>query len=66
MNATNYKNQLNLRHEPRQFSSRDLAFSAANRSQKTAWVMLGDNEKFWVVCPADAAKLERMGYEYAK
>ena len=28
-------------------------------------IMLGDDERFWVVTPADAARLERQGYEFA-
>jgi hypothetical protein len=29
------------------------------------WVMLGDDGKFWVTTPANCARLERMGYEWA-
>jgi hypothetical protein len=41
------------------------AESFAYRAIKPLRVMLGDDETFWVVCPADAARLERAGYEYA-
>lgn len=41
------------------------ARSAASHGVKPLRVMLGDDERFWVVTPADAQRLERMGYEYA-
>lgn len=47
------------------YNDRDLAFQSAAHGVKPLWVMLGDDEKFWVVTPADAARMERMGYEYA-
>jgi hypothetical protein len=47
------------------FVERANAFGFAARPVKTLWVMLGDDERYWVVTPADAARLEAMGYEYA-
>jgi len=47
------------------FKSRELAFSFAYRAAKPMRVMLGDDERYWVVTPADASRLERWGYEYA-
>jgi hypothetical protein len=47
------------------FVERANAFGFATRAVKTLWVMLGDDERYWVVTPADAARLEAMGYEYA-
>lgn len=47
------------------FTRRDLAFSFAHRAEKTLWVMLGDDGRFWVTTPANCARLERMGYEWA-
>ncbi|SNX54868.1 hypothetical protein [Thermoanaerobacterium sp. RBIITD] len=48
------------------FESRELAFSFANRCIKSMAVMLGDDENFWVVTLADAAVLEKAGYEWVK
>jgi hypothetical protein len=47
------------------FIERGHAFGFAQRGTKPLRVMLGDDERFWVVTPADAARLERGGYEYA-
>lgn len=47
------------------FTRRDLAFSFAAREGKAMWVMLGDDDRFWVATPATCACLEKMGYEYA-
>ena len=47
------------------FVERANAFGFAAHAVKTLWVMLGDDERYWVVTPADAARLEAMGYEYA-
>jgi hypothetical protein len=41
------------------------ARSWVDHGVKPQRIMLGDDEKFWVVCPADAARLERAGCEYA-
>lgn len=46
------------------FTSLALAQSFADRKQGRA-VMLGDDERFWVVSMADAQRLERQGYEWA-
>lgn len=48
------------------FQSRKNAFSFANRCLVPMWVLLGDDEMFWVVTPAKAAKLFRQGYESAR
>lgn len=55
---------LNLKYEPVAYRSRELALSAAWR-QKAGTVMLGENDRYLVVCLADAAKMEKAGYEYA-
>ena len=47
------------------YNDRDLAFAAAAHAVKTLWVMLGDDGKFWVTTPANCARLERMGYDWA-
>jgi hypothetical protein len=52
---------MKFRHEPAKFQNPNLARSCAYRSGMR--VVLGDDGTFWVVCPADAATLERNGYE---
>ena len=47
------------------FASRAQAFDYAARPGRRMWVMLGDDQRFWVARPADCAQLERAGYEYA-
>ena len=54
------------KNKPAEFNSRKLAFSSLDHYVKPARVMLGDNGKYWVVSPADAARLEKAGYEYAE
>lgn len=43
----------------------ESARSAAACCVKPMWVMLGENGKFWLATPADCARLERAGYEFA-
>lgn len=43
-----------------------MAFNSLKHSLKPQRVILGDDMKFWVVCPADAERLYRAGYEYAE
>ena len=57
--------RLNLRHEPARFTKREAAFRWSNHTTKMSQVILGCDLKYWVVCPADAARLYKMGYEYA-
>lgn len=47
------------------FLSRKHAFSFANNSYKPLRVILGDDDRFWVVTPAYAECLCKAGYEYA-
>jgi hypothetical protein len=54
-----------LRYEPAKFVDRGLAFKNAASCIKPHRVMLGDDMRYWVVCPADAQRLERQGIEYA-
>jgi len=54
---------LGLKYTPDVFRDEANAFSAAARA-KARTVMLGENA-FWVVCLADAARLEKAGFEYA-
>ena len=59
------KTTLGLRNNVDIFNNRENAFGWASRSIKGQIVMLGDNNKFWVVCFADANKLSKLGYEFA-
>jgi hypothetical protein len=61
--ATKTQAALGLRYTPEVFRDGALAFSAAARS-KACTVMLGE-DAFWVVCLADAERLENAGFEYA-
>ena len=47
------------------FIDRDLALRCAARGPKRSAVMLGDDGRYWVVTPADASRMERMGFEWA-
>ena len=47
------------------FSNRNLAQSFAYRTDNLV-IFHGDDGKFWVVTPAQAAKLERQGYEWVR
>ena len=49
-----------------EFTNRSCAFSFVDHAIKPLWVILGDNGRFWVVRPSDAARLLRVGYELAK
>ncbi len=61
---TTTKDAYGLRYEPRKFLDRDRAFSCAARTKGDV-VMLGDDGRYWIVCMADAARLERAGIEWA-
>ena len=54
---------LGLRYRPSVIRSEASAFAIANRTASHA-VMLGEGA-YWVVCLADAARLEKAGFEYA-
>lgn len=47
----------------RQYNNRELAFNAAYNSNGR--VILGDNNKYWVVSPRDAETLIKQGYQIA-
>lgn len=59
------KTAYGLKYEPAKYRDRALAFASLRHAAKPMRVMLGDDQRFWVVCPADAARLERQGIEYA-
>lgn len=62
---TQIKSTYNLKYSPDVFTTREAAFRSADRSVKMAIVILGENEKFWVVCMADAQRLVKQGFEPA-
>jgi len=64
--AKNIKDTYNLRYKPSIISRLDLAVKNAERCIKPHIVMLGDNGKYWVVCPSDAERLRKNGYEDAQ
>lgn len=47
------------------FRQSEPAFSFADRATKSMLVVLGDDERYWVVTMADAERLIRAGYEAA-
>jgi len=59
------KKQLGLRREPDMVSNGENAISYSRTCIKAKMVILGDDCKFWVCCPADASRLNKLGYEYA-
>ena len=63
--AKQVKEIYSLRHRPTIISDRTAAFAWAAGMIKLHFVILGDDCKFWVVCPADASRLIKVGYEYA-
>jgi hypothetical protein len=69
MNPATYAKTLKAackpRHTPYVFSSLERARSFASHAVKPMWVVLADYPTAVVVCPADAARLERAGYEIA-
>jgi len=53
-------------YKPYRFRDLGSAASFQARCIRPMRIMLGDDEMFWVVTPADAARLERQGFEYAE
>jgi hypothetical protein len=54
---------LGLKYTPEVFRDEANAFRATAR-ERAMVVMLGE-DAFWVVCPADSARLADAGFEYA-
>ncbi|MCC6906302.1 MAG: hypothetical protein IT430_00045 [Phycisphaerales bacterium] len=61
--AISAQGALGLKYRPTVIRDEAIAFSIAARTRAGA-VMLGEGA-FWVVCLADATRLERAGYEWA-
>jgi len=53
------------KNAPIKFNSLALANNFANNAIKSMAVMMGDDNRFWVVTMADASRLEKAGYEWA-
>lgn len=54
---------MKLRHKIDEFSTLEGAKRWANNCNKLHLVVLGDNDKFWVVCGSDFQTLIKNGYE---
>lgn len=59
------KNIPGLLNQPYRFQSPFAAYRFAANATKPMSIILGDCPEFWVVSPADAEGLVKMGYEYA-
>ena len=60
------KKELGLRYEPTAFINPASAREFAATCIKKCWVvMLGLENRFWVVCFADASRLQKAGFEFA-
>jgi len=54
-----------MKTPPFKFTIQTAAWSFADRCHKPHRVILGDDQQFWVVTPAEASRLVKAGYEYA-
>ena len=54
-----------IRQRAGRFVSRELAITHSATTHKPTRVMLGDDGRYWVVTPADAEAMDRMGFEHA-
>ena len=63
--AHTVRNALALAYAPEVFRDAAAAFRTADRWVKPGAVILGDDGQYWVVCLADAQRLESAGYEWA-
>ena len=53
------------KNAPIKFTSLANANNFVNNAIKAMAVMMGDDNRFWVVTMADAQRLEKAGYEWA-
>ena len=53
------------KNAPIKFTSLANANNFVNNAIKAMAVMIGDDNRFWVVTMADAQRLEKAGYEWA-
>lgn len=63
MNAKEYKSNYSLRYTPDIFKSLENAKSFSSHAVKTQWVVMGFVGQYLVVCPADAQRLIKNGFE---
>ncbi len=61
--ANKTRDALGLKYRPVIIRNRETAFSIAARTRGEC-VMLGEGA-FWLVCLADAERLQKAGFEYA-
>lgn len=47
------------------YSTLGIAKESLKSAVKPMRIMMGDDNKFWVVTPADAERMHRLGFEYA-
>ena len=47
------------------FTTREHAFSFVDHASERLYIVLGDDGRYWVTTPAQAARLVRAGYELA-
>lgn len=64
--AKEIQKKLGLKHQPDIYQNRENAFSSLKHYVKLHIVMLGTDLQYWVVCPADAQRLYKQGFEYAE
>lgn len=65
MNTQQIKNAFGLKSQPSIFVNRENAFGWANLSAQASVVILGLDQRFWVVSGRDAKTLVNQGFEYA-
>jgi hypothetical protein len=57
------KKHFGLRHEPHRFRDLGLAQSFVKSARSSNCIVMGNHPELWVVVPADATKLVKLGYE---
>jgi len=62
MNPTNPLDNIQIH----KFNALETAQTFAGRAKRKMMVLLGDDEKFWVVAASVAERLVAAGYEYAE
>ena len=63
--TTNEKTLKTILAESAIFTDRVAAFEYASTASRTLWVMMYDAPQYIVTTPANCARLEQMGYEWA-
>ncbi len=47
------------------FAELEMAESACSHATRPLWIVLGDDDRYWVTTPRIAAELEQLGYQIA-